>query len=219
MDAVRTNSFNRRKSSKNGWIATLAMACMSAGIQVAHAQHTDSSAGREDPRAAHNMLVVGSNTIFLSHLPMFDGTNLAKTAFTSPHRYQVILQATFSRNGNDVGHLYAGDRQRNATVKMYTLNPEPFVLSRLFTPNRQDPTLNGFTATVFRGHLERGGTPIDGLKDVRVHIDKVIYARQFDPTDSKPDKLTYVLFGKGQELFWHTKSLSRLTSIRSCLSG
>jgi len=75
------------------------------------------------------------------------------------------------------------------------------VLSRLFTPNRQEPTLNGFTGTVFSGHLERRGTPIDGLKDVRVHIDKVIYARQFDPTDSKPDKLTYVLFGKGQELF------------------
>jgi len=111
------------------------------------------------------------------------------------------LQATFTQNGNDVGDLYAGDRQRHATVKMYTLSPEPFVLSRLFTPNSQQSTLNGLTATVFRGHLERGGKRIDGLRDVRVHIDKVVYARQFDPTEDKPDKLTYVLFGKGQELF------------------
>jgi hypothetical protein len=200
MDTVCTNSFGRRKSSNNGWIAAVAITCLSAGIQGAHAQHADTSPVREDPRAVHNMLVVGRDTIFLSHLPMFDGTNSTKTAFTSRHRYQVILQATFSQNGNDVGDLYAQDRQRQATVKMYTLSPEPFVLSRLFTPG-QEPTLNGLTATVFRGHLERGGTPIDGLRDIRVHIDKVIYARQLDPTDSKPDKLTYVLFGKGQELF------------------
>jgi hypothetical protein len=198
MDTMRTNSFGRRKASNNGWIAAVAIACLSAGIQGAHA---DTSPVPEDPPAVHNMLVVGRDTIFLSHLPMFDGTDSTKTVFTSPHRYQIILQATFTQNGNDVGDLYAGDRQRHATVKMYTLSPEPFVLSRLFTPNSQQPTLNGLTATVFRGHLERGGEPIDGLRDVRVHIDKVVYARQFDPTEDKPDKLTYVLFGKGQELF------------------
>jgi hypothetical protein len=113
---------------------------MSAGIQGAHAQHADSSAGREDPRAVHNMLVVGRDAIFLSHLPMFDGTDSTKTAFTSPHRYQVILQATFSRNGSDVGDLYAGDRQRNATVKMYTLNRNPScsrVCSRRIVKNQR----------------------------------------------------------------------------------
>ena len=81
-----TNSFYRWKSSKNGWIAALAITCVSAGIQGAHAQHADSSAGREDPRAVHNMLVVGRDAIFLSHLPMFDGTDSTKTAFTWPHR-------------------------------------------------------------------------------------------------------------------------------------
>ena len=46
---------------------------------------------------------------------------------------------------------------------MYTLSPKDFILSRLFTPDARRPMLNTFTATVFRGHLERGGQQIGQL--------------------------------------------------------
>jgi hypothetical protein len=58
-----------------------------------------------------------------------------------------------------------------------------------------------FMATVFRGHLEQGGQPIAGLNPARVEITRVVHARQFNPKAAKPQRLEYVLFGKGSELF------------------
>jgi hypothetical protein len=48
----------------------------------------------EDAPNTHNMLVFGEQAVFLSHLPMFGALNKTKTGFRSPHRYQVILEAT-----------------------------------------------------------------------------------------------------------------------------
>jgi hypothetical protein len=73
----------------------------------------------------HNMLVVGEKTVFLSHLPMFHGN----------HGFQVILEVAFSNSGGDPQAIYAKDRQNHPETKMYTLNPEEFVLQDLFTPD------------------------------------------------------------------------------------
>jgi hypothetical protein len=196
MNTMRT--VERRPFVKNGCIAAAVIICFTAGMRGADSQI---NAAPEDHSATHNMLVVGHDTIFLSHLPMFQGMNATKTAFTSPHRYQVILQADLARDGKSVGELYARDRRGNPDVKMYTLNPQDFILPRLFTPDAQHPMLNDFKATVFRGHLERGGQEIDGLANVNIDIKKVVHARMFDPANDKPDKLTYIVFGAGQELF------------------
>jgi hypothetical protein len=137
---------------------------------------------------------------------MFDAVNENGTDYTSPHRYQVILQATFHRvsaqrrdSGLDVTSAYTKDRDSNPSVKMYTLSPEDFILSRVFTPVDQ-PALRSFKATVFRGHLERGGEPI-GENPITVHVDKIVYAKKFDPTAQKPQQLTYILFGDEHGLF------------------
>jgi len=197
MTTMRSGEAGSGTLFKNGLIATALAVCFIAGTREAVSQ---TGAPDEDFPATHNMLVVGHDSIFLSHLPMFEGMNETKSAFASAHRYQVILQAELSRNGKSVGELYAKDRRGNPGVKMYTLQPEEFVLSRLFTPDAQ-PKLNSFKGMVFRGHLERGGQPIDGLTDVSINIKKVVHARMFNPTEGKPDKLTYILFGAGQELF------------------
>jgi hypothetical protein len=147
------------------------------------------------------MMIVGKDKVFLSHLPMFNKENQDNSAFLSPHRYQVILEATLSRGGQDVISLYEGDHARNPRVKMYTLEPEQFVLARLFMPDFDHPTLQSFNGKVFRGHLERGGVLIQGLDDVKVGITRVIYARMFKPKEMMSDKLQYVLFGKGRDLF------------------
>jgi hypothetical protein len=197
MNKIRISEGGRATFFKNGLIAAVLAASFIAGMRAAASQ---SNASDEDLPGTHNMLVVGHDSIFLSHLPMFEGMDETNSAFTSPHRYQVILQAELSRSGTSVDELYAKDRRRNPGVKMYTLQPEKFVLSRLFTPDAL-PKLNSFEGMVFRGHLERGGRPIEGLTDISVRIKRVVHARMFDPTDAKPDKLTYILFGAGQELF------------------
>ena len=156
----------------------------------------------EDPPHTHNMLVVGKESAFLSHLPMFEALNGEKPDYTSPHRYQVILEARFIREGKDLTDIYTKDREISVGTKMYTIKPVPkFVLPRLFTPSTRSPALSSFRATVFRGHLERGGNKIDGLKDVVVDVKRVVHARKFEPSEDKPEKLQYFLFGRGDELF------------------
>jgi hypothetical protein len=155
----------------------------------------------EDAPNTHNMLVVGSRTAFLSHLPMFDRLDTAKSAFASPHRFQVILEATFSSSsGEDRTGVYFKDRQEHPATRIYTLNPEEFVLTRVFTP-REKPRLASFAGTVFRGHLEQGGRAIPELDKTTVAITRVVHGRMFDPAAAKPASLEYVLFGKGQDLF------------------
>jgi hypothetical protein len=198
MSTIRTDERGRRTFLKNGCIAAAGVICFTAGLRGAASQ---TSAPSEDHAATHNMLVVGHDAIFLSHLPMFQGVNATKAAFTSPHRYQVILQAELTRSGKSVDDLYARDRRGNPDVKMYTLNPNPFILSRLFMPDARRPMLKSFVGTVFRGHLERESQQIDGLVNIDVNIKKVVHARMFDPVNDKPDELTYIVFGAGQELF------------------
>jgi hypothetical protein len=143
-----------------------------------------------DEPSVHNMLIVGQNTVFLSHLPMF-----SEPGSESPHRYQVILEASFSRPDADPQAQYAADRAQNPTTRIYTLNPERFVLPNLVSGGR----LTSFKAKVFRGHLEKEGTEI--LDRVDVNIRNVVHFREFDPKAKKPIKLEYLLFGKGEELF------------------
>jgi hypothetical protein len=175
-----------------------------ADLRAVAQDHTALAGGAaaEDRPNTHNMLVVGKEAVFLSHLPMFDGLNEQATDYTSAHRYQVILEVNFTQNGQDVSDLYTKDRQGSPGTKMYTLMPEKFVLARLFTPDAQNPALSSFKATVFHGHLERPNNHvIGGLQDALVTVKKVIHAQKLDPAAIKPDKLPYFLFGKGEELF------------------
>ena len=175
---------------------------ISAHSRAESQQNVANGKTAEDPPHTHNMLVVGKENAFLSHLPMFRALNSENTDFTSPHRYQVILEARFVREGKDLTDIYTKDRESNVGMKMYTIVPAPeFVLPRLFTPNTQNPALSSFRATVFRGHFERSSKEINGLEDVVVDVKRVVHAHKFDPSANKPEKLQYFLFGKGDELF------------------
>lgn len=132
-----------------------------------------------DRPATHGMLVVGERTIYLSHLPMFH----------APHDYQVIVEATF---GGDVARAYAADRAKTGT-KIYTLVPEPFVLPDVIQHRLP------FSATLYRGHFERGGVAI--ADHVSVNLARVLLFRKFDPRAVKPTDAQYLLFGHGAETF------------------
>jgi hypothetical protein len=154
-----------------------------------HMHHPDIDMPEED-EPPHNMMVVGEKGIYLSHLPMF----------MTPHNFQVILEADFSQGGKSLREVYVKDRQSNPKVKMYTLEPlDSFKLPTLFRPN--PPARNSFKGRLVRGHLERGGVDVSGMSNVDVKIKRVIYSEELDGTRTKPDKLTYILFGRTDELF------------------
>lgn len=137
-----------------------------------------------DHPAVHGMVVVGTETLYLSHLPLF------KTpTFDSPHDYQVILEAKLP---SKQGALFAKD-QADTGSKLYTLEPEKFVLPSLTGP------LHNFHGSVYRGHFERDGTPI--LKRALIDVTRVVHFRKFTPEAPAPERLRYLLFGKGGILF------------------
>ena len=194
---------NRREFLKTGVAAAAGLGCLSLGLK---GQHPMLHSPIADAPNTHNMMVVGTKTVYLSHLPMFDAVNGDGTDFTSPHRRQVILEATFTRRGQDLTQSYLKDRLRNPQERMYTLKPSEFVLGRV-DPNGE--ALKKFRGKgLFRGHLERGGCvilgtpeddPADGSFDVNVR--NVVHFHKFDPQGAKPAHLEYLLFGKGPELF------------------
>jgi len=140
-------------------------------------------------KAVHNMAVIGEHQIFLSHLPMF----------MAPHDSQVILEAHFVNHGKNVDDVYFADRAANPTARFYTLQPEAFVLQELLQGDSTHPQRTHFRATVFRGHLEKSGTPVDRLTDIEVQVQGVVHAHGFAGTD-KATTLTYVMFGGEREL-------------------
>lgn len=156
----------------------------------------------EDPPTTHNMMVVGVRTVYLSHLPMFEGLSADGKEFASLHRRQVIIEATFMQRGRDVTSKYSSDRLSNPDEKMYTLEPANFVLGRV---DPKGSALKKFRGNaVFRGHLERGGEAFIGEHNVPsfdVIVKNVVHFHKFDPKGTKPAQLEYLLFGKGTELF------------------
>jgi hypothetical protein len=148
--------------------------------------HTHSSQS-----AVHNMAVVGDQVIFLSHLPMF----------MPPHDAQVVIEANLIKDGKNVDAIYFADRESHRGLRFYTLQPESFAIRELFQTDAPKNALRShFTATMFRGHLEKGGTPVDGLKNVEVRIKRIVHAHNFAGAD-KAATLSYVLFGGSQELY------------------
>src|SRR4051794_3239039 len=140
--------------------------------------------------AVHNMALVGGQRVFLSHLPMF----------MSPHDAQVIVEARFVKNGKNADALYFADHASHPSLSFYTVQPESFAIQELFQTGPAQPLRTTFNATVFRGHLEKGGTTVDPLTDIEVQVTRVVHAHGF-AGDTKSPTLTYILFGDAQELF------------------
>jgi hypothetical protein len=157
----------------------------------AHSDHAGSP-GQPDATGVHGMLVVGQDTAFFYHLPMF----------MSPHDFQVILECTLSQPGSDPQRTYREDRKGHPQTRVYTFAPVPYVLPDLFPPAHKRRTIQG---DLFRGHFERPPEypekPFEIGTGVDVTIVKVVFVNKLLPMSSPQDHLEYVLFGKGRELF------------------
>ena len=151
-------------------------------LWLAVAGRADAQPGTESP-GFHGMLVVGRETPYISHLPMF----------MDKHRYQGIWEVSF---GEQADAVYRAERARpeNAAV-IFTLAPKDlFRLPELTT------TRNSFQADVFRGHFERPGHKRI-LSNIKVTLKQQVHWHPFRNSHSRPEPLTYLLFGKGDDLF------------------
>jgi hypothetical protein len=147
----------------------------------------------------HGQLIIGEETIYLSHLPMF-----MYDPMDHPHNFQVILEVTLptkvhTRSGIDPREIYVKDRQDNKNIRIYTVRPTPFDITDLVS---DDPAkqLHSFGVTIFRGHFEHKGKPIVNA-NATIDVENVVHFHAFDPDAKKLPQLKYLLFGKGDELF------------------
>lgn len=134
-----------------------------------------------DRPSTHGMLVFGTmGKVYVSHLPMFH----------SPHDYQLIAELELPEAAKAV---YQESLAANPQETIYTLVPETFVLPELVAHPRP------FTASLVRGHFERGGSEIAG--NVTVSLGKILHFRKFDKKAARPAHATYLLFGDANESF------------------
>jgi hypothetical protein len=158
----------------------------------AHNHAPEGSSARIDKPAGHGMVVVGTKTMFFSHLPMF----------MSPHDYQVILEGTLSQPGTDPQRIYREDRARHPEATVYTFNPVAFVLPGLAPPASKRKQFRG---DLFRGHFESPpefpSEPSLIAGGVTVQVTNVVYFQQLMPHPTRPDTLEYLLFGTSDEIF------------------
>ena len=138
----------------------------------------------------HNQMMVGEQTIYLSHLPMF-----MFNPKSHPHNFQVILEVTLSGPGNPQA-TYASDRKNNPNERMYTMSPDAFEMIEFDPHHAKRHTLTG---AIFRGHLERGGEQI--IDRAVAHVVNTVYFHEFDQNAKPLADLEYLLFGKTPELF------------------
>ena len=138
----------------------------------------------------HNQMMVGEQTIYLSHLPMF-----MFEPEHHEHNFQVILEVTLSGPGN-AQTTYANDRRKNPGERMYTMSPEAFEMVEL---DPQHPRRTALTGDIFRGHLERGGEVI--IEAATAQVVSIVYFHQFEPNAQPLAQLEYLLFGKAPDLF------------------
>jgi hypothetical protein len=142
----------------------------------ARAQHQPDSA---DKPSVHGMLIFGKEKLYASHLPMFH----------SPHNYQVILELQLTTKDKQ---LFLNDQRQHPETVTYTIEPEVFVL-----PSKMKAK-EGFKASLYRGHFERGGEKI--ATGIKVTIAEVLYFEKLKPAAAAAGN-EYIFFGNKKEKF------------------
>ncbi len=133
---------------------------------------------RDESDSIHGMLGVGSETIYLSHLPMFH----------APHNYQLIFEASLP--ALDADHLRLLYAQAKDIVTV--VPTERWVLPEVIKPGAK------FKADIYAGHFERGGTRV--RSNVPVTVARIVHFRRFEAA-AAPDPTLWLAFGRGNERF------------------
>ena len=161
----------------------------------AHGHHAEDNSTPPEGLGGHGMLVVGTETMFFSHLPMF----------MPPHDYQVILEGTLSQKGSDPQRTYRDDRARHPDAAVYTFNPVEFVLPEIAPPAAKRKQFQG---ALFRGHFEAPpefpAKPHLVAGDVSVEVTNVVYFQKLTPPSTRPEHLDTCCLARARKSFSHT---------------
>jgi hypothetical protein len=148
-----------------------------------HGEHDDHEGHDDGSVGVHGMLLIGSDPVYLSHLPMF----------MSPHNFQVILKATLE---DPVARQVADLRAHFGPEALITVAPQPFPIEAL-SSDHPEP-LTEFTADIVRGHFEHDGDII--ASDSSVTVEEVVtFARlPLEPPTRPRGDLEYLIFGDAE---------------------
>jgi hypothetical protein len=134
----------------------------------------------------HGFVMMGRDTLFLDHLPMFHMEN---------HRYQLILQASIPSEAMSA-YLKASQENPDQPMILGNLSNDLFTLPQVLTGD-----VTSFQADIFVGLPENPDTDKPLVHDVTVSITRVVHCHHFAEQFAFPNSLTYVLFGRGGEAF------------------
>lgn len=139
-----------------------------------------------DPPCIHGMRIVGEQSIYLSHMGLFNDFC---------HDYQGIFEVSFEGASNPQ-QIYLEAQKKDANQNEFTIKPtQKFVL-----PEFAAGKLTSFKANIYSGQYERPTTnPKLLASDVTVKLKQVKYFRQFKTGAKQPAMSEYLLFGTETE--------------------
>jgi len=132
--------------------------------------------------AGHGMVVFGHNSIYMYHLPMWQGI----------HAWHIVLEVSLDKVGQTI---YQNDRAAGSTLT--TINPTPFPLASLAPGST-------FVGVLFHGHFEQGGTQLPDAnhpQTVTVTVKRLITVKALDPNEPMRTAPLYRAFGHGNEWY------------------
>ena len=176
------------------WVGLVLRVGVALGLTVAAAACGRGADQASNPNARvpagfHEFELFGSNSTYLSHYPMFG----------SIHAYQVLLKATLtSTRGGDFKRAYIARKQKSPDAGYSVSSADAHGVNQYWVMPDKIKEGKTFTAVV-RWWKDDVNSSI--LAHVTVRIDKVIHFRLFQPNDSRPAVLQYLLFGNRSEAF------------------
>jgi hypothetical protein len=148
--------------------------------------------GANETPQSHHMVVIGHDTLYMSHLPMFS---------MAEHAYQVIVETELAGHGDPL-KVYQDDREQHPEVPFYTFAPEPFVLSEILSTDGHPAARKSFKGDLFRNHLEKRDPPHAKIAvGVTVNVKNIVLGRRLDADAPEQTELQYILFGRGDDVF------------------
>ncbi|ATC23556.1 hypothetical protein EIB18_02985 [Caulobacter vibrioides] len=139
-----------------------------------------------DTPNTHGMFMLGTTTLYLCHMPMF---------CKEDHHYQMTLQVSLDAASMAT---YLADKAGNpgSAYNLINLDTCQFTLPDLATG-----AVTTYPAIIYRDYSnDGGGTPSNPIvQSATVTVERVLYYRAFDQNIPRPDNLSYILFGDGQQ--------------------
>ena len=131
----------------------------------------------------HAFLILGSDEIFLDHLPRIYHEN---------HHYQLVSSATFPES---IMNIYLND---------YTLEQDSFYmlvnLDKFILPEMANLLVKKFKAVILKSSMDLSGVRrLCG--EFEVEVESTIRFRTFPEFETRSDTLSYFLFGNEKEVF------------------